>query len=1429
MENKINQKQEFTYNSIDKQNLTYANQLTLNKWNDIINQLREQSNANTVDIECLYKWLVGTGTDEVSVKADSFSKFVLDKFVDHADRVKKVEEDSKKLQTDVTKELDDMNTSLQQKVTDEETRAKAVESKLQNAINTEYARAVTAEGVLTTDLNKEISRAKSTENRIEAKIDKHNTDSYKYIDEQIAEAKGYADSEIKKAVTSAYIYKGSVGSYINLPKVGMTIGDVYNVLDSGVNYAWNGEFWDDLAGIDNLNNYLEKTTAESTYVKQNGGEVTSTLNQNFAGFTISGNQGVAGIVTKKNGAITGQMGITNSNGKNIAYLVTRDKNNVNHKLNFTEDGIQYIAGKDNEGNYIEEYISTMKQYVLTEQFKESAWMRIAKVKDLFHNASATVTFDCYGLKENGDKVIFTCSTFNASVGLNEKGDFISDILPLSHTPELSGADGSGGSGDAGGSGGATEDAIGIYGLEAVCFERYEDEVYLCGLIHYNNTELYNGLLVECKIENNINFEQLDELVTTDLNHTTTEYTPVLEGMTFKTKDNSTDYTFHVGFKLSDFMNEPAMRVSIINKLYEEHVIMQYDSDGLILDNVLDNSFLEGMYPYTLINYQDYSSHHVVYDKTISQGGNNIYFDVLGVVPYCKYIMTETKMRTKIKVTVTHNHTPGSLTIFMKDNAEIIDPIYLQTNQVNAVDTVEKIYETSTNLRFIEYVSSIQGEHHVKIEAEIIDVSYDLNIPFKNLDNYTEDFDVIGVSCLGTPATLEVLSTKIHDTTNSCVLYSIYNEMRVLSNRTKQFYDSVKSLQETEENIIKRMSIGGLHSVLRENSYKDIALNIIQTLLLSNDDDLKYQREILSTAYNIPDYRVRFNTLNIKWNAIYYAANTEAPYQWAINNLLITFVDLNKRITIRVDIPTYTYERTKEEYLGAPYIYSETPDSCINIHEEWLPISLTLNKTTNGYDDSYLIKYILHTLAQDFNYNHNIYKCVNEHVINATYKLNDFDQSNYTFIANVVHNPFEGGAGSIYCTLTDTAKGKKYISRINGVSVPYNYEDIEYTETSLITKEDLNNLEEFTKDISVNEVKQLFAVATENETVSDNYTFENITKILSTRQRGCAYGNGYFVTLGVGDGAYSTDNGATWTAITQFTTAQVTSLAYGNGRFICVTANGEIYGCDVPSETWELLYTIKDTIIESIRYVNNEFIAVGHYGFIARSITGVDWKLIHLDEGVTTDIGYFNEIMYGNGKYIAIGYLGRTYISTNLRRWDEYYIPDYTTDVRCGAYVNGMFVIGTSGGRIDYSEDGINWKQANNPSSLTIGWVRDFAYGDNRLYVAVYASNGQGEIWLSEDKGKTWSVAHTITGSSSRLWRIAFGNDTFVSVGEAGTTTKLNLDVTWQHTTPEVDYFYKQVIVQNDGSSTESDLYYHKYPITIEDIENYFTNGNTEAY
>ena len=66
----------------------------------------------------------------------------------------------------------------------------------------------------------------------------------------------YSKLEVDNKVSSVYKYKGSVATYGDLPTSGLTIGDVYNVEDTGDNYAWNGTVWDKLAGTIDLSGYV---------------------------------------------------------------------------------------------------------------------------------------------------------------------------------------------------------------------------------------------------------------------------------------------------------------------------------------------------------------------------------------------------------------------------------------------------------------------------------------------------------------------------------------------------------------------------------------------------------------------------------------------------------------------------------------------------------------------------------------------------------------------------------------------------------------------------------------------------------------------------------------------------------------------------------------------------------------------------------------------------------------------------------------------------------------------------------------------------------------------------------------------------------------------------------------------------------------------
>ena len=84
------------------------------------------------------------------------------------------------------------------------------------------------------------------------------------------------DQKINTAIGSVYKVKGSVANYEALPKDNVTIGDVYNLEDTGANYVATSTTpdWDKLSETVDLNGYLTKTDAASTY-QQKGNYLTS--------------------------------------------------------------------------------------------------------------------------------------------------------------------------------------------------------------------------------------------------------------------------------------------------------------------------------------------------------------------------------------------------------------------------------------------------------------------------------------------------------------------------------------------------------------------------------------------------------------------------------------------------------------------------------------------------------------------------------------------------------------------------------------------------------------------------------------------------------------------------------------------------------------------------------------------------------------------------------------------------------------------------------------------------------------------------------------------------------------------------------------------------------------------------------------------------
>lgn len=64
---------------------------------------------------------------------------------------------------------------------------------------------------------------------------------------------------VNNKIAAVYRYKGSISAYANLPTSGNNVGDVYNIIDTGANYAWTGSEWDKLSETIDLSGYVNVT------------------------------------------------------------------------------------------------------------------------------------------------------------------------------------------------------------------------------------------------------------------------------------------------------------------------------------------------------------------------------------------------------------------------------------------------------------------------------------------------------------------------------------------------------------------------------------------------------------------------------------------------------------------------------------------------------------------------------------------------------------------------------------------------------------------------------------------------------------------------------------------------------------------------------------------------------------------------------------------------------------------------------------------------------------------------------------------------------------------------------------------------------------------------------------------------------------------
>lgn len=84
----------------------------------------------------------------------------------------------------------------------------------------------------------------------------------------------YTKAEIDSKLTASMHFKGTKNTYNDLPKTDNAVGDMWNILTTGDNYAWDGSNWDKLSETIDLSIYALKTDLENEELRAKGVENT---------------------------------------------------------------------------------------------------------------------------------------------------------------------------------------------------------------------------------------------------------------------------------------------------------------------------------------------------------------------------------------------------------------------------------------------------------------------------------------------------------------------------------------------------------------------------------------------------------------------------------------------------------------------------------------------------------------------------------------------------------------------------------------------------------------------------------------------------------------------------------------------------------------------------------------------------------------------------------------------------------------------------------------------------------------------------------------------------------------------------------------------------------------------------------------------------
>ena len=270
---------------------------------------------------------------------------------------------------------------------------------------------------------------------------------YRNLPEQVEENANQIEDlkTLFSTLGTVMVYKGSVATYADLPADDNKIGDVWNVIDTGSNYAWDGEDWDEIGSTVDLSGLVtldtdqtitgSKTIINDVYFKNSSSTTTPFRIQSTNDYQMNFTRGTAFIAnfhTSNGFKINANFQPYNNNDVDLgtsslawkdlylsgtAYISTlEDASSISFKINGTErfklQGAEALTGRM--------YPSISNTFDLG--------TNSLRYKDLYLSGTAYIST----IKVDSGTLNINWGTSNSIVLGQYSTRFASDILPVSN-------------------------------------------------------------------------------------------------------------------------------------------------------------------------------------------------------------------------------------------------------------------------------------------------------------------------------------------------------------------------------------------------------------------------------------------------------------------------------------------------------------------------------------------------------------------------------------------------------------------------------------------------------------------------------------------------------------------------------------------------------------------------------------------------------------------------------------------------------------------------------------------------------------------------------------------------------------------------------------------------------------------------------------